>query len=216
MRPIYLISKTPYEGVIHIPILTISFLNPNIDFAQYTGMIITSKQALIALEHYTFDREHFEYICVSQNTAQAAREAGAVQIETGDGYGKSIPQILRRKERKGKWLYLRPKVIATEWLETARSEGYIIDEAILYETTCNKEAYNHCIADNGILVFTSPSSIKCFREAYKILPTHTVVVIGETTKNAFSDAKEVLVSPQTSVASAVELAQEIVQNSSPF
>lgn len=216
LRPIYLISKTPYEGVIHIPILTITFLHPSIDFTKYEGIIVTSKQALLALNNYAFEWENLQCICVSEGTAEAARQAGAVQIEVGDGYGKSIPNVLRAKKREGKWLYLRPKVIASEWVECTRSEGFEIDEAILYETTCNKEASYYSIADDAVLVFTSPSSIECFYRSYQILPSHSIVTIGKTTQSAFHSAKEVFVSPRPSVASAVELAQKIAQDPSAF
>ncbi|MDD2368149.1 MAG: uroporphyrinogen-III synthase [Sulfuricurvum sp.] len=216
MRPVYLISKTPYAGVIHIPILTISFLNPAIDFAQYEGIILTSKQALVALENYTFAWENLQCICVSESTAEAARQAGAVHIEVGNGYAKSIPDVLRSKKRFGKWLYLRPKVIASEWVEKAREEGVVIDEAVVYETTCNQDAKAFSISEDAVLVFTSPSSIECFCASYSILPSNSIVAIGKTTQNAFKNAKEVFVSPEASVASAVQLAQEIAQNSSPF
>lgn len=216
MRPIYLISKTPYPGVIHIPILTITFLYPVIDFTEYEGIIVTSKQALLALQNYTFEWENLQCICVSEGTAEAAREAGAERIEVGDGYGKSIPNVLHAKKRYGKWLYLRPKVIASEWVERARSEGFEIDEAVVYETTCNEEATHYTIADNAVLVFTSPSSIECFQASYKILSSHSIVTIGKTTQGVFQSAKEVFVSSQTSVASAVELALKIAKSSLSF
>ncbi len=216
MRPIYLISKTPYEGVIHIPILTISFLNPPIDFTQYEGIIFTSKQAVLALENYVLDWNKLKCICVSEGTAAFAADAGAMDIEVGNGYGVSIPNVLGTKKRYGKWLYLRPKVIASEWVECARNEGFGIDETIVYETTCNQEASHYTIADDAVLVFTSPSSIECFYTSYQILPSHTIVTIGKTTQSAFHSAKEVFVSPQTSVASAVELARKIAQTPSPF
>jgi uroporphyrinogen-III synthase len=216
LRPVYLISKTPYEGVIHIPILTISFLNPTIDFTQYEGIILTSKQALIALENYTFTWENLHCICVSDSTAEAAQHAGAMHIEVGNGYGKSIPDVLHSKKRQGKWLYIRPKVIASEWLERAREQGIVVDEVVVYETICNKDANAFSISDDALLVFTSPSSIECFCASYSILPSHSIVAIGKTTQSAFKNAKEVFVSPKASVASAVQLAQEIAKNSSPF
>lgn len=209
MRPIYLISKTPYPGVEHIPVLSISFLHPVIDFALYEGIILTSKQAILALENYDLDWNKLKCICVSESTAAAARETGAVDIESGDGYGVSIPSVLGTKKRYGKWLYLRPKVIASEWVERARSEGFDIDEAIVYETTCNEAAANYPISDEGILIFTSPSSIHCFLENYSILPTHKVVVIGKTTQNALSEGVPSHLSSSTSVASAVDLARQI-------
>jgi len=209
LRPIYLISKTPYEGVVHIPILTISFLNPVIDFTQYEGVILTSKQAILALENYDLDWNTLKCICVSENTAAAARETGAIDIESADGYGVSIPTILKTKKRDGKWLYLRPKVIASEWVEHARSEGFAIDEAIVYETICNEAAANYTISEEGILVFTSPSSIRCFLQNYPIFPTQDVVVIGTTTQNALPIDVASYLSSTTSVEAAVDLARQI-------
>lgn len=216
MRPIYLISKTPHPGVIHIPILKISFLQPDIDFTKYHGIILTSKQAVLALEHYSFEWERLTCVCVSEGTADAARKAGAVTIETGDGYGTSLPKVLKAHSQNQRWLYLRPKVIASDWVETARQDGIHIDEAIVYETTCNDEAQGIWIEENAILVFTSPSSITCFCKSYSILSTHTVVAIGKTTRDTFANAKEVLISPQNSVASAVELAQKIAHSTLSF
>lgn len=219
MRPIYLISKTPYPGVIHIPVLTIRFLTPDIDFSQYEGVILTSKQAVLALQNYAVDWNRLKCICVSESTAQSAREAGAVDIEAGDGYGTSIPDVLHAKKRSGKWLYLRPKTVATEWVETARAQGCVIDEAVVYETTCNEEASNVGAAEDGVLIFTSPSSIRCYTKHHPIFPAQDVVAIGKTTQNALPADVPSHLSATTSIASAVELARQIAQkgeNSSPF
>ena len=211
MRPIYLISKTPYKGVIHIPILTITFLTPTIDFSHYNGIILTSKQSLIALQHYTFSWDKLQCICVSEPTAEAARKTGAHNLYVGNGYGQSIPEVMKRESLEGRWLYLRPKVIASEWVDVARSNGIMIDEAVVYETTCNQEASGVHIEENGVLIFTSPSSIECFSQWYKILPTHSVVAIGKTTAKLFETAKEVHISPEASIPSAIKLAREIAQ-----
>ncbi len=211
LRPIYLISKTPYNGVIHIPILTISFFKPDIDFTRYQGIILTSKQSLVALKQYDFHWERLRCICVSEGTAEAARQAGAHNLYVGNGYGQSIPEVMKRESLEGRWLYLRPKVIASEWVDVSLSNGIMIDEAVVYETTCNKEASGLHIEDNGVLIFTSPSSIECFSKWYKILPTHSVVAIGKTTAKLFETAKEVHISPETSIPSAIKLAREIAQ-----
>lgn len=209
MRPIYLISKTPYEGVIHIPILTIRFLTPIINFTDYEGVIFTSKQAILALKNYLLDWHTLKCICVSEGTAVFARDSGAIDVEVGDGYGTSIPSVLKGKKRDGKWLYLRPKIVASNWIESAREEGYEIDEAIVYETTCNEEMANVAISSEGILIFTSPSTIRCFSQNHPILSTHRVVVIGTTTQNALPQGVVSYLSNTTSVEAAVDLARQI-------
>lgn len=209
MRPIYLISKTPYEGVIHIPILTIRFLSPTIDFNDYEGVIFTSKQGVLALQNYSLDWEKLGCICVSESTANTARAVGAENVEVAQGYGMSILDILCDKKRNGKWLYLRPKVIASEWVEGAREQGIEIDEAVVYESVCNEEASDFAISQEGVLIFTSPSTIRCFLQNYPIFPTQDVVVIGKTTQNALPVEVGSYLSETTSVEAAVELARQI-------
>jgi uroporphyrinogen-III synthase len=209
LRPVYLISKTSYADVIHIPILTISFLTPDIDFTEYEGVIITSKQAVSALQNYSLDWNTLQCIAVSDSTAQCVREAGAKQIEIADGYGESIPNLLKAKVRSGKWLYLRPKVVASDWVETARECGIKIDEAIVYETLCNENGAHHAVANDGVLIFTSPSTIRCFLQNYSILSSHTIIVIGKTTQKALPSGISSYMSEVSSVASAVDLARQI-------
>lgn len=219
MRPIYLISKTPYEGVIHIPILTISFLTPFIDFSGYEGVIFTSKQGILSLRSYSPDWNRLKCICVSESTAKSAREVGAIDVEVADGYGNSIPDVLGTKKRNGKWLYLRPKVVASEWVSSARECGFEIDEAIVYESVCNDDVSNFPVSQEGVLIFTSPSTIRCFLQNHKILSTQDIVVIGKTTQNALPSGVSSYLSNTTSIEAAVDLARQIAiksKNSSPF
>lgn len=210
LRPIYLISKTPFEGVNHIPILTITFFKPDIDFTLYEGVVLTSKQSIIALEQYTPEWKKLPCICVSEGTAEAARQEGVSNLHIGDGYGRSIPDLMVQKKLKGRWLYVRPKVVASDWMKRVSSE-ITIDEAIVYETTCNEESAGMQIAEDGVLIFTSPSSIECFLKYYTLLPSHSIVTIGKTTCDAFKTTQTVLISPEPSIASAVKFAQKIAK-----
>lgn len=193
--------------VVHIPILSIHFLTPEIDFSLYTGIIVTSKEAAKALKHYSPNWENLQLICVGEATAEAVKKLGAYRIKIADGYGMSIVKSLAPNE--GKWLYLRPKMIASSWPSRARELGITLDEVIIYETTCNENMQKIEIAKNGVLIFTSPSGIECFRKRENILPTHDVVVIGTTTQKALPPEIRSTLSAQTSVLSCIEKAREI-------
>lgn len=99
--------------------------------------------------------------------------------------------------------------MASDWIEVAREEGYEIDEMIVYETTCNEETAKMTISSEGILIFTSPSTIRCFIQNHPILSTHSVVVIGTTTQNALPADVVSHLSSSTSVEAAVDLARQI-------
>ena len=206
MRPIYLVSKTSYHetaGITHIPILSIHFLTPDIDFDLYEGIIVTSKQGALALKHYAPNWERLHVICVGESTAQEVKKLGGIHIECADGYGKSISDVLRQYQ--GRWLYLRPKMIASSWPSHVREAGMILDEVIIYETTCNETMEKIEIADNAVLIFTSPSSIECFMKKYPLRSTQDIVVIGKTTQNALPLGIKSTLSETTSVESCVEI-----------
>lgn len=213
MRPIYLISKTPYLGVNHIPILSISFLTPEINFDAYEGIIVTSKQAALALKHYTPDWKKLHVMCVGEATAEVMKELGAVHIEIADGYGESIFDLMKLTPQPKKWLYCRPKMIASSWPKKGREMGILIDETVIYETTCNEAIGEIDVACDSVLIFTSPSSIECFTRKIALLPTHAIVVIGKTTQKALPLGIKSVMSEITSVESCVEKAKELAVSS---
>ncbi len=193
--------------VIHIPVLSIHFLTPTIDFDLYSGIIITSKQAAQALKSYSPNWSQLKVVCVGESTAGALKELGARHIEIAQGYGTSILEML--SPYKGKWLYLRPKMIASSWPTGARALGVAVDEVVIYETTCNETMKEIEIAQNGVLIFTSPSSIECFCKLTDILPTHDVIVIGKTTQKALPSGIKSILSANTSIDSCVRKAREV-------
>lgn len=193
--------------VIHIPVLSIVFLTPDIDFDLYEGIIVTSKQAAVALQFYTPHWDKLKVICVGESTASAMKELGARHVDIADGYGVSILEVLSLHE--GRWLYLRPQIIASSWPDRARELGMEIDEVTIYETTCNNDMKEIKIDESGVLIFTSPSSVNCFTKKVDILPTHDVIVIGKTTQKALPLGVKSHLSVQTSVSSCVRMARQI-------
>lgn len=216
MRPIYLISKTPYPGVNHIPILKTHFFTPDIHFDRYDGLIVTSKQILKALEPYPQSWKKLPMIAVSEQTAEIFRSAGCNIVEVANGYGNGILSIVLEQFREYRWLYLRPSVVATPWAKEIALAGVDIDDAVLYETECNEKIREEQIAKDAVLIFTSPSSIECFIRHHELVETQTIVVIGKTTQNALPKGVESFQSTETSIASVVEKAYELAKISSPF
>ena len=210
LRPIYLISKTSHDngaGVIHIPILSVHYLQPLIDFSLYNGIIVTSKEGARALSSYSIEWEKLDILCVGEATASEIAAMGGCHITVASGYGDSILEVLENQYNR--WLYIRPKTIASSWPQKARVMGKKVDEVIIYETTCNENLEKMQIADNGVLIFTSPSSIECFCKRTDILPTHKIVAIGKTTQKALPLGIKSFISPQPSIDSCVQLAREI-------
>jgi uroporphyrinogen-III synthase len=134
---------------------------------------------------------------------------GAQHIEIACGYGESILTLLTSHDNRQKWLYCRPKTIASSWPKHAREVGMKIDEVIIYETSCNRDMETIEIADNGVLIFTSPSAIECFLVKYTFLPTHSIVVIGKTTQNALPPEVKSTLSEMITIESCIEIGKKL-------
>lgn len=163
----------------------------------------------MALSHYLPEWERLHVICVGDSTAQTMKELGAKHVETANGYGEGVLDVLTRQKDHQKWLYCRPKMIASSWPSRACEAGIIIDEVIIYETRCNPSMEKIEIAPNGVLIFTSPSSIECFCERYEILSSHDVVVIGKTTQKALPLGCKSRLAEKTTIESCVKAAKEL-------
>jgi uroporphyrinogen-III synthase len=205
---IYLVSKTPYEGVFHIPILKTYYISDEIDFRNFDAIILTSKEAIGALEAYNPEWIDLPVLAVSSKTADEAKRCGAHVMSVGDGYGDSLTEKIL-KHRIYRWLYVRPRVVASNFVEDAISLGAKVKEHIVYETSCNRSLRSQNIPMNATLVFTSPSAVSCYLERYDIQTNQNIVVIGKTTAQAIPQHLHFHISPKPTVEACIELAQEV-------
>ena len=206
-KQIYLFatSKSPYAK--SIKSLEVRFLKPTIDFSKYDYLIITSKQTIKALEPY--EREDFINIpalCVSVKTAASYENSGGKILAIGDGYGDNLVKNIKDFPKDTKWLYLRAELIASDFVQRSKKEGYNIDEEILYVSECSQEILDVRINDDSTLIFTSPSSIECFLKNNTINENTKVIVIGKTTASSLPEDIEYQISEKTSIESCIELA----------
>lgn len=208
-KPIYLFSKTPHADAIHVPIIKTFFLQPDIDFSRYDAIVLTSKQAVTALEKISPEWKSIPVLAVASKTADAVKEAGGRLIDIGDGYGDTLGQLIINNYASYRWLYPRPKVVASDFKAMVKQAGVELDDTIVYETLCNPACQNIALSDNAVLVFTSPSTIACFLEFYAFKASHKVVVIGKTTARALPEKVTFVMPDEPTVDASVSLAQSL-------
>ena len=202
--------------MIHVPILNTTFLQPKINFSDYDAIVLTSKQAVRALNKISSAWKKIPALSIASKTEEMVQNSGAVLLDRGEGYGDTLDDIIVKKYHDLRWLYPRPKVVASNFMERVKEQGIKIEDAVVYETSCNSTCQTLELPDNAILIFTSPFTITCFLEYFEFLPTYRVVVIGKTTakslpKNLVSEM------PDTpNVDSCVRLAKEIQEREISF
>ena len=201
---IYLFSISSHQKAKSINSLSIKFLKPTIDFSKYDYIIITSKQTSQALKQYKKDSYITKpALCVSKQSAISYENLGGDILKIGGGYGDNLVDIIKSYPKEKKWLYLRAKVVASDFVNICQNNGYHIDETIVYESACSKEILECRVEDDSILIFTSPSSVKCFLKNHTIKQTHKVIVIGKTTAKSLPKNLNYIISEETTIESCI-------------
>ena len=210
MKPIYLFSISSHPNAVNINSLAIKFLKPSIDFSKYDHLIITSKQTSESLKQYE-TQEYIEKkgLCVSVASAASFESLGGTILDIGGGYGDNLVDKIKSYPKATKWLYLRAKVVASDFVEVCKTDGFDIEEAVVYESDCSQEILDVEVEDESILIFTSPSSLKCFLKTHEISNKSKVVVIGKTTAKAVPKNTEYVLSNDTTIDSCMEIASNL-------
>jgi uroporphyrinogen-III synthase len=204
--PAYLFSITSHPDTIHINSLKITFFKPEIDFQKYDYLIATSKQVSKALEAYE-KKEYIEkeILCISKQSANSLKALGCKILNIGGGYGDDLSGIIEQYPKEKKWLYLRAEEIASSFREKCLQKGYNIDEKVVYKSSCSNEIQNLSIPKDATLIFTSPSSVKCFLQTNSFTKNHKIIVIGKTTAKALDPKLDYMVSSETTIKSCLDL-----------
>jgi uroporphyrinogen-III synthase len=209
-KQIYLFSISSHPLAISINSLDITFLKPDIDFSKYDYIIITSKQASQALKQYESSKYLMKKaLCVSKQSAIAYEKLGGTVLNIGAGYGDNLIGKIKEYPKETKWLYLRAKIVASDFVSKCQEDGYNIDEIVVYESVCSKDIEHVKVEDDSVLIFTSPSSVNCFLKNHTINLSNIVVVIGKTTAKALPKNIKYILSKDTTIDSCIDIAQNL-------
>ena len=204
----YLFSVSSHPKAISIKSLAITIFKPKIDFSNYDYLIITSKQISKALAQY--DKNIFidkKALCISKQSAVSFQKLGGQILSIGSGYGDKLSDTIKSYPKNTRWIYLRAKKVASNFVDICKNDGYNIDELIMYESKCADEILHCKIKNNSNLIFTSPSSINCFLKNHTINSTHKVIVIGKTTAKSLPKHINYTISDDTTIESCIKLSE---------
>jgi len=210
MQAVYLFSISSHPDAISINSLDITFFKPKIDFSSYDALILTSKQASKALTQY--DKEeyiHLPALCISQQSAKAYEALGGKVLDIGAGYGDTLVDKIKLYPKEKKWLYLRAKVVASNFVEVCKNEGYCIDEKVVYESQCSQEIAQVKVEEDAVLIFTSPSSVECFLRNSEIGVKNRVIVIGKTTAKALPKNIQYTISDEKTIDGCLKILKKV-------
>lgn len=211
MGMIYLFSNTPHDNVENVKIIDIHFLHEDIDFSKYNALIFTSKNSVIALDKLSPNWKQIPSYCIGEPTAKKVKElGGVVEYIAKSSYGYEFAQEVKPLLHDKKVLFPRAKVVVSKIAD--KLKPIEIEEKIVYETICNKNVDISQPSENAVLIFTSPSAIKCYLQNFSLFKTHKIICIGTKTASALPKNIEYVIPNSQTIADCVMEAQKFISN----
>jgi uroporphyrinogen-III synthase len=209
LNDIILLNDLPYEGVINLPVFTINYLPSSVKLSSYDGIIFTSKNAIMAIDSFNTQWKEIPSYCIAPKTASVvSKYSGKVEFigksSHGDSFAKELFPLLKDK----KMLYVRAKKTVSSLCNILSTKGITVEELIAYETVCQN--INGKIANqNSVIIFSAPSTVKCFFNQFDWKESYKAVVIGKTTARYMPKEIPFVIADAPSVDSCVKLAQTL-------
>ncbi|RLA77740.1 MAG: uroporphyrinogen-III synthase [Epsilonproteobacteria bacterium] len=203
---IYILSDKKVDGAINLPVFEINFIKQNIDFNTYDALIFTSKNALYSLEHHNENWKTIPSYAIAPMTADIIKELNGNLVFTGvTNHGDQFALEIQEKLKGKKVLYLRGSKVVSNLIDTLQCDAQIV-----YESICKKNNQNLKPPKNSIIIFSSPSTIKCFLDNFDWDDSYKAISIGKTTAKYFPKYIDFTISDTTSLKSCVEKAKELL------
>jgi uroporphyrinogen-III synthase len=207
--PVYILSSTKVDGAINLPVIKTEFFDAQINIDDFDILIFTSKNGILGLDRLGIEWRGKPSIAIGEATAEAIEKLkGRVSFISSEAYGDELATEITKRYRFLKFLYPRAKEIASSLPDILRAKNADIVELIVYETVCSKEQVS-APEEGAAIVFSSPSTARCFFEKFGWRESYKCVAIGKTTAAAIDFCDEVHISPKQTLESAVIFAKNL-------
>jgi len=207
MNNIILLSNVKHEGVISLPVFDIEYLDIKIDLEKYDSLIFTSKNAIYALDKLNIPWENLDSYAIAEKTSDILKKYNSKVVFTGThSHGNEFAYELIPLLKNKKVLYVKGEKSVSKLFTILKDNQIIIDELIVYKTICSKKELK-APSLNSIIIFTSPSCVKCFFDKIAWNDTYKAIVIGKTTAKYMPKNIEYKISSVQSIESCIELAK---------
>ena len=213
-RMIYLLSPVTYKETVSLPMIEFSLLYKEIDFSSYDMLMFTSKQAVKSAEMLNPEWKKIPCLAIGKATAEQIRVLGGEVVYAPENfYAKSLNDVIVTSFQQKKILYLRPKKVSFDSKKYLLSHGVVLDEEIIYETTCITYDAIQKPKEHAVIIFTSPSTIECFFKNFDWDSSYRAVVIGSETKKHLPPYVAVEVASLPRIEACIAKAKEILLSS---
>ena len=209
-RPVYLLSPKSKEGVLSLPMIQFQSIAEKIDFSSCDTLMFTSKQAVMTAESIDPGWKAIPSIAIGPATKkQIEKLGGNVIFHPENFYGERLAEDIASFFKDRHILYLRPKKITFDSKGYLAKRGIVLQEQVIYKTSCIHYETKDQPPKSSVIIFTSPSTIHCFFESFDWLSSYTAVVIGQSTRKNLPANCNYAVADQPLIDACIEKALQL-------
>jgi uroporphyrinogen-III synthase len=207
---IYILSDKKVAHAINLPMFEIRPLYKKIDYSVYDALIFTSKNAFLSIDKMDEEWKKKPAYVIAAQTAKILETLGGKLAFVGKtGHGNSFALEIADLLKGKRVLYLGPKEVVSNLVSILSENGVFCDAEVIYETVCKKYDEKIKLPKNSTIIFSSPSTIKCFFQNAEWDESYNAIAIGETTAKSFPSYIVPYIADTTSLESCVSKALEI-------
>jgi len=207
---IYILSEKEFTGATNLPCIMIEYKEKAIDLDDFDALIFSSKNGVNALDNITSAWKSIPAYAIGSGTQKAIDDLGGNAVFTarnsyGDAFAKEIKEMLKEK----KALFLRPVVVTSSLNTILEEAGVLLRELVVYETKCAPCDTLARPKEGAIMIFSSPSTIKCFFNCFAWDDSYQAVVIGDVTASYMPKDVPFRKASKQTIPSCIELAKTL-------
>jgi len=207
---IYLLSPLKKEGTLSLPMITFKIVKESIDFSHCDTLMFTSKQAVVSADAIDKNWKNYPCIAIGGATKKKIEELGGEVIYyPKEFYGEVLAKDIQDKFSFKKLLYLRPKEVSFNSKAYLEKHNINLKEQIIYETSCVRYEKKEQPQKDAVIIFTSPSTIKCFFKNFTWHKSYVAVLIGHATKEHLPSECKFVIADEALIDSCIKKAKEV-------
>lgn len=213
-KNIYLLNDKYIKYAKNIPLITTTSNIDNIDIEKYDAIIFTSKNGIIHLDSITKKWKKIPSYAISNPTAKEIEKFGGNlkfigKKKHGDEFALELLDLLKDYKKVA---YVGAKDIVSNLINILIENNINCEHIPIYKTLCVEYKKKIDLPDNSIIIFSAPSTIKCFFKNINWKDSFRAISIGKTTLKYFPDNIKPILSDNTTLQSCVETAIKLLFN----
>ncbi len=206
---IYILSDKKVKWAKNLPMFDIKPIKQEIDLSNYDALIFTSKNAVYSIDKIDKTWKNKPSYTIAPQTAKIIKHLkGNLKFVGKTKHGNEFALELIERFKHQKMLYIRGSETVSDIVNILNSNNVVCEELIVYETVCKEYTKKIKLPKNSAIIFSSPSTIKCFLNHTTWDESFKAICIGKTTAKYFPAYITPIIADTTSLEACVRKAIE--------